>query len=50
MCGWLSEHGLISNYEDFLGLPYAVLEDAGLAMEAEAAEQKRQGSRPKGRR
>lgn len=34
--GWLRDHGLVSCYEDYLALPYAVLEDARLLMEHEA--------------
>lgn len=32
---WLREHGIISCYDDYVGLPYAVLEDARLLMEAD---------------
>jgi len=33
---WLHEHGLIANYEDYLGLPFTVLDDARLYMTIES--------------
>lgn len=45
---WLHQHGLISNYDDYVGLPVTVLEDARMAMEAEAiaAEAERRRNTP----
>ena len=39
---WLHDHGLIGNYEDYLALPIAVLEDARLLMEGEHAQAERE--------
>lgn len=39
---WLREHGLISNVADYDALPFPVLEDARLLMDAEAVARKRQ--------
>lgn len=33
---WLHEHGLVSTYDDYAGLPVCVLEDARMLMEHEA--------------
>lgn len=32
---WLKEHGVTSNYEDYLALPFGVLEDCRLLMDAD---------------
>ena len=39
---WLHDHGLIGNYEDYLALPIAVLEDARLLMEGEHVQAERE--------
>lgn len=46
---WLHEHGLISNWWEYEALPLTVLEDARLAIEAEARWLKEAKSR-RGRR
>lgn len=42
---WLREHGVIASYDDYVGLPVMVLEDARMVMSAacqhEAAEAER---------
>lgn len=48
--GWLHEHGLIGNYDDYVGLPVCVLEDARLLMEAEAAKAEREARQHGNRR
>jgi hypothetical protein len=40
--GWLHEHGLIGSYDDYVGLPFAVLEDARLLMEQDALQAERE--------
>jgi hypothetical protein len=34
---WLHEHGVIANYQDYLALPFRVLQECRLVMEAHAA-------------
>lgn len=38
---WFKEHGLSSSYQDFLDLPWGVVEDGSLLMEAEAIARER---------
>lgn len=40
---WLRDRGLIASYDDYLGLPLTILEDAHLLMEAEAVAAAREG-------
>lgn len=42
---WLHEHGLISNYEDYLDLPPSVIEDARILMAADSARRERDDAR-----
>ena len=35
---WLREHGLIGSYDDYVSLPVAVLQDARMWEEADAAD------------
>jgi len=42
---WLHDAGVISNYDDYVGLPLRVLQDARLVMAAEAGHQNRQAAR-----
>jgi len=42
---WLHDAGVISNYDDYVGLPLRVLQDARLVMAAEAVQQNRQAAR-----
>lgn len=46
---WLREHGVIASYDDYVGLPVIVLEDARMVMAAEsqhaAAEAERTAAR-----
>jgi hypothetical protein len=44
---WLRDHGVIGNYDDYVALPVAVLDDARMLMAAEAEEQQRQQARAK---
>lgn len=50
---WLREHGLISSYDDYVGLPACVLDDARLVMEWDVTRRQKarqQPSEPRGRR
>jgi hypothetical protein len=42
---WLKERGLVSSYDDYVGLPLTVLEDARLLMTAEEAQAKKEADR-----
>lgn len=43
--GWLGSHGFVSNYADYLALPYAVLEDCRVLAWAESEAQRLEASR-----
>ncbi|MCC6959231.1 MAG: hypothetical protein IT301_05240 [Dehalococcoidia bacterium] len=42
---WLRENGVISSYDDYVGLPLRVLQDARLLMAAEAQHLSRERAR-----
>lgn len=42
---WLHEAGLIGCYDDYVALPFRVLQDARLVMAAEAQQKNRQANR-----
>ena len=45
---WLHEHGVVANYDDYLALPMAVLNDCRLVMVAEAEDSERQRQKASG--
>jgi hypothetical protein len=39
---WLRRHGVIGCYDDYVGLPFVVLEDSRLLMQEEWAQERKQ--------